>query len=128
MCLAYLISSLCTGIPLLGFFSDAAFPIVLGHIGTIFILAVAFTSICTAAAMLCQNKISLFLMVPSLYSVPINRLQKTEERIAIKKGLCLEVSDIRAFALAADQMGLEYHILSDTQAEIFSKITIINYG
>ena len=56
MCLAYLISSLCTGIPLLGFFSDAAFPIVLGHIGTIFILAVAFTSICTAAAMLCQNK------------------------------------------------------------------------
>lgn len=26
-----------------------------------------------------------------------------------------------AFALAADQMGLEYHILSDTQAEIFSK-------
>lgn len=29
-----------------------------------------------------------------------------------------------AFALAADQMGLEYHILSDTQAEIFSKITI----
>lgn len=41
-----------------------------------------------------------------------------------RKCLCLEVSDIRAFALAADQMGLEYHILSDTQAEIFSKITI----
>lgn len=56
MCLAYLVSSLCTGIPLLGFFSDAAFPVVLGHVGAIFILAVAFTAICTAVAMLCQNK------------------------------------------------------------------------
>lgn len=56
MCLAYLVSSLCMGVPLLGFFSDAAFPIVLGHIGTIFVLAIAFTAICTAVAMLCQNK------------------------------------------------------------------------
>lgn len=56
MCLAYLVSSLCTGIPLLGFFSDAAFPVVLRHVGAIFILAVAFTAICTAVAMLCQNK------------------------------------------------------------------------
>lgn len=56
MCLAYLIPRLCIGIPLLGFFSDAAFPVVLGHIGAIFVLAVAFTAVCTAVAMLCQNK------------------------------------------------------------------------
>lgn len=41
-----------------------------------------------------------------------------------RKCLRLEVSDIRAFALAAERMGLEYHILSDTQAEVFSKITV----
>lgn len=44
-----------------------------------------------------------------------------------RKCLCLEVSDIRAFALTAERMGLEYHILSDTRAEVFSKTTVTQF-
>ena len=42
---------------------------------------------------------------------------------ACRKCLRLEVSDIRAFTRTAESMELEYHILSDTRADVFSKIT-----
>lgn len=55
MCMGFFVSYLCTGIPLLGFFeSDSKTILLIG--GTVLFLSIAFTSIFTMAAMICQNK------------------------------------------------------------------------
>ena len=41
-----------------------------------------------------------------------------------RKSLSVTVSDSRALAVAMEEKGLEYQILSDTQAEIYDDITI----
>ena len=41
-----------------------------------------------------------------------------------RKSLCVTVSDSKAVAVAMEEKGMEYQILSDTQAEIYDDITI----
>lgn len=55
MCLAYLLPALAAGIPLCGI-KTADFRYLAGMILCSFIMTLAFTSLCTLAGMLCQNK------------------------------------------------------------------------
>lgn len=41
-----------------------------------------------------------------------------------RKCLCVTVSDMQALCVALDALGLEYHTLSDTQAEIYGSISV----
>lgn len=55
MCLAYLLSALAAGIPLCGV-KTADFRYLAGMVLCSFIMTLAFTSLCTLVAMICQNK------------------------------------------------------------------------
>lgn len=54
-CVAYIVPSLCIGIPVLGFFR-ADIRIILGTAGCALLLSMAYTAICTFVAMLNQNR------------------------------------------------------------------------
>lgn len=55
MCMCFFVPYLCVGIPLLGFFEADSKTILLIGV-TVLLLAIAFTSIFTMTAMICQNK------------------------------------------------------------------------
>lgn len=54
----------------------------------------------------------------------LREISAEELEAACRKCLCVTVSDIQALCLALDERGIEYHVLSDNQAEIFDPIGI----
>lgn len=56
----------------------------------------------------------------------VKEISAAELENAGRKCQRLEVSDSKAFARVAERLGLEYHILSDRQADVFTKITVTN--
>ena len=54
----------------------------------------------------------------------VREISAADLEASCRRSLCVTVSDTRALAVAMEEKGLEYQILSDTQAEIYSDITI----
>ncbi|RGT74398.1 ATP-binding cassette domain-containing protein [Mediterraneibacter massiliensis] len=54
----------------------------------------------------------------------IKEIGAKELEAACRKCIRIQVSDMKALALTLDTMGIDYHILSDTLADIFSKVNI----
>lgn len=54
----------------------------------------------------------------------IKEISAEELEVACRKCIRLEVSDIEALARVLDSMGLEYNIISGTQADLFANVTI----
>lgn len=53
----------------------------------------------------------------------IREISAKELEMSCRKCMHLEVSDIRVFARVMEELEVQYHILSDTQADVFTKIT-----
>ena len=54
----------------------------------------------------------------------IKEISAKELEAVCRKSVRLEVSDIKALTLILDDMELEYSVISDTQADIYSKISV----
>ena len=54
----------------------------------------------------------------------IKEIGAKELEAACRKCIRIQVSNMKALALTLDAMGIDYHILSDTLADIFSKVNI----
>lgn len=54
----------------------------------------------------------------------IREMTAQELEQARRKATRVEVSDVRKLARALDRMGLEYHVLSEIQAEIFARLSL----
>lgn len=54
----------------------------------------------------------------------VKEMSASELEVACRKCICLEVSDTKVLSRVLDDMNAEYKILSETQAEIFEKISI----
>lgn len=54
----------------------------------------------------------------------IREISAADLEASCRRSLCVTVSDTRALAVAVEEKGLKYQILSDTQAEIYNDITI----
>ncbi len=54
----------------------------------------------------------------------VKEMSAAELEDSCRKRTRIEVSDIRALARALEESGMDYQILSDTQADIFSKIQV----
>ncbi|MCM1065759.1 MAG: ATP-binding cassette domain-containing protein [Eubacterium sp.] len=54
----------------------------------------------------------------------IQEISAAQLEASCRRSLCVTVSDSSAVAVAMEERGLEYQILSDTQAEIYDEITI----
>ncbi|MCM1057217.1 MAG: ATP-binding cassette domain-containing protein [Firmicutes bacterium] len=54
----------------------------------------------------------------------LKEITAEELEAACRKCLCVTVSDIQALCLALDEKEIEYHVLSDNQAEIFGAVGI----
>ena len=54
----------------------------------------------------------------------IKEISAKELEAACRKSIRLEVSNIKALSLVLDEMKVEYSVISDTQADIYSKISV----
>ena len=54
----------------------------------------------------------------------VKEIGAKELEAACRKCIRIQVSTIKPLALTLDRMGIDYHILSDTMADIFAKINI----
>ena len=54
----------------------------------------------------------------------VQEISAAQLEASCRRSLCVTVSDSRALSVAMEEKGLEYQILSDTQAEIYNDITI----
>lgn len=54
----------------------------------------------------------------------IREISAEELEAACRKCICFKVSDVAAFSRVADKLNIEYKIVSDTEADIFAKISI----
>lgn len=54
----------------------------------------------------------------------VKEISAKELEAACRKCTRLQVSDTKALARVLEQMGIEYHILSDTQADMFAKVNV----
>lgn len=54
----------------------------------------------------------------------LREISAEELETACRKCLCVTVSNIQAFCIALDEKEIEYHVLSDSQAEIFGSVGI----
>ena len=54
----------------------------------------------------------------------VQEISAAKLEAACRKSLCVTISDSQALAVTMEEKGLEYQILSDTQAEIYDDITI----
>lgn len=54
----------------------------------------------------------------------VQEISAAQLEASCRRSLCVTVSDSRALSVTMEEKGLEYQILSDTQAEIYNDITI----
>lgn len=54
----------------------------------------------------------------------VKEMSAAELEAACRKCVCMEVSDTKALARVLDEKGIEYKILSDTQADVYAQVNI----
>lgn len=54
----------------------------------------------------------------------VKEISAEQLELACRKCICVQVSDMKAFALALDQMGMEYAVHSDTEADVYGTVSV----